>query len=364
MIVHAIIRHKTQITLNASIVHAINRRAPSLARMMVALCLCGAAQAGGGRRVLQLQFTAVSCGSCAAAAGAVERLKGEAGDSLAVIGVHFYDSFKIAEAESLALLYEVGWTPIAWFDGADEVQYADTATYRAYRQAMEKRSAYAPGVDLSLGGWYDASGRSGLTECGLYNPGGDTARGVLRVALVEQAVYRPWGGGDSLYDVLRDVAPSFSGEPVAVPPKHSAVVTLPFAVDTAWNQGRMGLTAWVQEAGPGRGVMQCAVAELSALTGVEQKPFAVAMPRPSLVVSPNPCGGRAVISYDLPRAGRALLKVYNMNGQLVETLADGRQEEGKHRIEWRTTGGISNGMYFIRAEIGGRSLTARMIIVR
>ncbi|MCU0607454.1 MAG: hypothetical protein MUF78_08580 [Candidatus Edwardsbacteria bacterium] len=148
----------------------------------------------------------------------MERLKAEAGDSLAVIGVHYYDQYRTAEAESLALLYGVAGTPTAWFDGWHMELYADTATYWNYRGALAKQAAIPPAAGIALSGWYDPAGRAGQAQCLVTNPGGDTLRGILRLALVEQAVFRPWGGGDSVHDVLRDVLPSFVGCPRWTPP--------------------------------------------------------------------------------------------------------------------------------------------------
>lgn len=340
--------------------------------VLVALLAAAAGGARGGeaRRVLQLQYTAVSCGGCAVASYAVERLKAEAGDSLAVIGVHYYDQYRTAEAESLAMLYGVAGTPTAWFDGEQVELYADTATYWNYRTALVKRSTHPPGAGIALSGWYDQAGRAGQAQCLVANPGGDTLRGILRLALVEQAVFRPWGGGDSVYDVLRDLLPSFAGSPVLLPPMGSTAASLPFALDTAWAEGRMALVAWVQDTGTiggggGLGVHQCAKVQLSELSGVAAGPGAApVVPRPALAVSPNPCAGRTVISYSLPQAGRVRIRLYNINGQAVSTLQDGQLSAGRHRCDWHAAGGIPSGTYFIRAESEGHVATARVTLVR
>lgn len=341
-----------------------------LAALIAALALAApGAAAGGVRRVLQLQYTAVSCGSCAGAAAALERLKDEAGDTLAVVGVHYYDGFKIPEAESLAMLDGVTGTPTAWFDGADEVRYADTATYWNYRTAMVKRSAVDPAAGISLAGWFDPAGRAGQAQCLVANPGADTLRGVLRLALVEQAVFRPWGGGDSVYDVLRDLLPSFTGGPVLLPPGADTMVGLPFELDTAWVADRMALVAWVQDTGTigggGRVVYQCAKTGLPALSGAAGGPGAApALQRPALATCPNPGAGRMAVSFALPQAGRARVRVYDLAGRLVATLHDGRLPAGRHRCDWRAADGTPSGTYFIRAESVGQTATARVTVVK
>jgi hypothetical protein len=52
---------------------------------------------------------------------------------------------------------------------------------------------------------------------------------------------------------------------------------------------------------------------------------------------PNPFNRRAVIRYQLPQDSRASLKVYNIMGQLVKTLADGVQSAGYYTATWDGT---------------------------
>jgi hypothetical protein len=78
---------------------------------------------------------------------------------------------------------------------------------------------------------------------------------------------------------------------------------------------------------------------------------------------PNPFNPSTTIAYTVPRAERVSLRVYNVLGQLVATLADGLHNSGNYRVRfdgWT----LASGIYFYRLEWGGRSLTQKMMLVK
>jgi len=62
---------------------------------------------------------------------------------------------------------------------------------------------------------------------------------------------------------------------------------------------------------------------------------------------PNPFNPVTEIRFSLPDESRATLKVYNVRGQLVETLADGILSAGPHAVTWDAAQHPS-GVYFYR----------------
>jgi hypothetical protein len=84
--------------------------------------------------------------------------------------------------------------------------------------------------------------------------------------------------------------------------------------------------------------------------------------------SPNPVGAQTRIQYSLPTAGQVTLSIYNLAGQLVQTVVSGFQEAGLHSCGWncRDTRGAtaSSGVYFYRLTTAERSLTRRMVVVK
>ncbi len=83
---------------------------------------------------------------------------------------------------------------------------------------------------------------------------------------------------------------------------------------------------------------------------------------------PNPFNPSTTISYDLPRASRVTLEVFNTLGQRVRTLVDKRQEAGRHQMVWdgRDEGGskVSSGIYFYKIVTGEQIDTKKMILLK
>jgi hypothetical protein len=82
----------------------------------------------------------------------------------------------------------------------------------------------------------------------------------------------------------------------------------------------------------------------------------------------NPAVGPARIEFSLSRAGHVKLAVYAVDGRLVRTLVDGDYAPGAHGETWdlRSTDGatVGAGVYWLRLDAEGRSLTRRMITLR
>ena len=72
---------------------------------------------------------------------------------------------------------------------------------------------------------------------------------------------------------------------------------------------------------------------------------------------PNPFRESTVIRYALPEASTVSLKVFNIFGQEVATLASGTMSPGYHSMEWnardRAGRPVRAGMYFYRMDATG-----------
>lgn len=326
------------------------------------------------RRVAVLHFTAVSCGPCGGAALAMERLKAEAGDSLCVIGVHYYDLYKIPEAESLAAHYSVIGTPTSWFDGIFDQYYADTATYWGYRDAFDKRKVVEPGAALSLGGWADTTERIGQLTCNFYNPSAETLEAVLRTAVVERAIYRPWGGGDSVYDVLRGMLPGFDGPELRLAPGADTSFSFPFQIAPDWNAGQLLFTAWAEKPwqgkAPGAGsIVQSARIGIGQLSGVNANPppGPITKGRLSAAIYPNPLKGRGTILFSLTKPGRVTASFYDIAGRRLGEMDLGWREAGEHRVEleakYRRGQGWPLGIVICRVDFCGQSHSVKITTI-
>jgi hypothetical protein len=83
---------------------------------------------------------------------------------------------------------------------------------------------------------------------------------------------------------------------------------------------------------------------------------------------PNPFNPRTNISFELPRAQRIRLSVFDLEGRFVRTLAVGPHAAGSHTVSWDGTdqGGaqVASGLYFYRLETPRQTLTGKMLLVK
>ncbi|MCK4359232.1 MAG: T9SS type A sorting domain-containing protein, partial [Candidatus Cloacimonetes bacterium] len=71
-------------------------------------------------------------------------------------------------------------------------------------------------------------------------------------------------------------------------------------------------------------------------------------------------------SYTLPKPAHVNIKIYNIKGQLVETLVDENKPAGYHTVGWNVLekSRMSSGIYFYKFEANDKVLIKKMIILR
>ena len=83
---------------------------------------------------------------------------------------------------------------------------------------------------------------------------------------------------------------------------------------------------------------------------------------------PNPFNPTTSISYQLPVSGNVRLHVYNLNGELVNTLVNGEMAAGYHTVKWNgltSTGKvIASGVYLYRIQAGDFVQVRKMIMMK
>jgi hypothetical protein len=83
---------------------------------------------------------------------------------------------------------------------------------------------------------------------------------------------------------------------------------------------------------------------------------------------PNPFNPTTTVAFDLAKADNVKLNVYNLRGQLVDCLVDGRLEAGRHRIQWLGTDShdsrVASGIYLIRMESGGKTFIRKAMLMK
>ena len=78
---------------------------------------------------------------------------------------------------------------------------------------------------------------------------------------------------------------------------------------------------------------------------------------------PNPFNPGTVIRYSIARAEEVSLVVYNMIGEEVAHLIDGRKPAGNFSVEWNATN-FASGIYFYRLQAGDFVQTRKMVLLK
>jgi hypothetical protein len=83
---------------------------------------------------------------------------------------------------------------------------------------------------------------------------------------------------------------------------------------------------------------------------------------------PNPSPGETAVEFTLARSGHVSLAVYDAAGRGVRRLAEGEFSPGSHGLRWdgRDADGhpAPTGLYFLRLEGGGSTITRKTVIAR
>jgi len=91
-------------------------------------------------------------------------------------------------------------------------------------------------------------------------------------------------------------------------------------------------------------------------------------PGPALRIVPNPPRDQARISFALVGDALVRITVHDAQGRLVRTVLDSRLPGGRHEATWdlrdRRGAGVRNGVYFVRFEAGGTTMTRSVALAR
>jgi hypothetical protein len=83
---------------------------------------------------------------------------------------------------------------------------------------------------------------------------------------------------------------------------------------------------------------------------------------------PNPFNAETQIRFSAVEPGLVTLRVYNMLGQLVNTLVENDLPAGNHQVTWSGSDHsgrpLASGVYFYRLESAGRHEVKRMVLMK
>jgi len=82
-----------------------------------------------------------------------------------------------------------------------------------------------------------------------------------------------------------------------------------------------------------------------------------------VVIFPNPVANTTTIAFSFSQSQKVSLKIFDVSGRLVTTLADASFEEGDYEIIWNA-GEVNAGIYFLRFETASYSENQKLIVTK
>jgi hypothetical protein len=79
---------------------------------------------------------------------------------------------------------------------------------------------------------------------------------------------------------------------------------------------------------------------------------------------PNPFTDQTMISYDVARAGRVVLKVFNLSGLAITTLVDAYQQPGTYRVSYHPSPSSVPGIYCYSLLTTEGNITRKMVQIK
>ncbi|MEO0183949.1 MAG: T9SS type A sorting domain-containing protein, partial [candidate division WOR-3 bacterium] len=98
-------------------------------------------------------------------------------------------------------------------------------------------------------------------------------------------------------------------------------------------------------------------------TGVEETKISQSTIRnPKLEIYPNPVYDKLTIQYAVPEPSMVKLVIYNVLGQVEQTLFDGYKPAGIYEIEHKKP--LTSGVYFVKLFVDEKVITKKCVILK
>lgn len=220
-------------------------------RFALALVLWVPALLTASQRIIVIEdFTATWCTYCPGAARGIEELDFNAFDTVVPLAYHPSSSDPYYNTVSVTRMnyYGVSGYPTVRLDGNySVVGGVHTGTmYPTYRQFFDTRKLVPSPLEIELSNTYDTITRQGRLEILLRNTTSTAVSGQLHVAIIQNHIYHPWQGMESLHYVVRDMLPNGTGVAVTVPANDSLTATRDYTLNAACVASNCEIVVFVQ----------------------------------------------------------------------------------------------------------------------
>jgi hypothetical protein len=305
--------------------------------------------------------TGTGCPYCPGAAMGADDLV-EAGKPVAVLEYHNYNSndpFNNDAAAARTGYYGITGYPTAVFDGL--VSYVggsnSQSLFPAYEPLVDDRTPVRVGIGLQFTTTATARGYNVVVTVMKYGPvmGNNF---VLHFAVTESEIAYSWQGQTKLDFVERMMLPNANGTPVDIANNNTLVLEYDFEIGDDWNVDELEVVAFVQDLDT-KEIMN-GHKEMLKYVGINETNAA----NISLSTFPNPVTESATISFNLEKDAQTTIDIYSLQGKQISTLVNNNLTAGEHQLTWTPDGTVSNGIYIMKINVGGKTFSQKIAIQR
>ena len=119
--------------------------------------------------------------------------------------------------------------------------------YPFFRHNVTTRAGVDSPLEIVLDCSYDTTTNNGTIDATVTNTTGSAVSGNIHFVLVEDSIPYNWGTGmTELNQVMRDMLPDATGEPVTVPASDTIMRSRNFNVNASWNETKCKIIVFVQ----------------------------------------------------------------------------------------------------------------------
>ena len=87
------------------------------------------------------------------------------------------------------------------------------------------------------------------------------------------------------------------------------------------------------------------------------------MNRLKLNIVPNPVVSSTTISFSLGKTENVSIKIFDVNGKLISTIAETAFATGQHQLHWNAAN-VHAGVYLLRIDAGDYMETRKLVVVK
>ena len=284
-------------------------------------------------------------------------------EDLSIIRYHlgssdpFYN-YNSSESQTRFNYYPESYVPHGFFDGVIDGEYF----YSTWRNLFLSRMDVSSPAEITLTGTYDPRGLHVELDISVTATDEITFSSLrLFCVLVESDLL--YSG--RVYDqVMRDMIPNANGETFDIENGETVNFERDFTVDNNLLVDMCDIVVFVQDRTT-REILQTARVPVTNIpTGVDDFPQGN-IPKTVLLSQnyPNPFNSGTNIAFNLKVNSEVNLSVYNITGQKVAELANGKFDAGTHVVNWNAAN-EATGIYFYRLQANGEVRTNRMVLMK